>query len=551
MRLKIVVFAMLVCVLPVIANAASVSRISPETIPFGNIEQFLTIYGTGLIATESVLLTITGPAGTFVIEPSSVGYDQQTEQDFIVTWVPEIILLSEGTHSVMVAVKNIDQPVQNLGPLTFHVQEVEIFGPPLLDLPELVFEDAQSVRGSIVRFNVSAVSENGGNVVPVTCDHESGDLYPLGRTTVTCTATDEFGTAAGAFQVLVADVTAPVLTLPDDFSSPTPVVEYEVTAVDNLDGPVPVTCNRPSGSTFPTGVIEVICVAYDSQFNPAVGAFYVTVSGGAPVLTLPEDIVVDATSPAGAVVTYDVTATDNGVVNCNPASGSTFPLGTTAVVCTATSATGTATGSFNVTVFDGSGPVLNIPHGITAEATSADGAIVTWSASANDAIDGPVAITCTPASGSQFPLGATFVSCSASDSLGQETNGTFFVTVLDTTGPQIISATASPDSLFPPNHKMVAVTVTVVASDLVDPAPIVRIISVSSNQPVNGTGDGDTSPDWLITGALTLELRAERAPSQDRIYTITVEATDATGNTSTAEVTVRVPKSSSKQRSVR
>jgi hypothetical protein len=98
---------------------------------------------------------------------------------------------------------------------------------------------------------------------------------------------------------------------------------------------------------------------------------------------------------------------------------------------------------------------------------------------------------------------------------------------------------------------MVDVTVTVVANDLVDPAPIVRIISVSSNQPQEGTGDGDTGPDWQVTGALTLQLRAERAPSEDRIYTITVEATDAAGNTSTAEVTVRVPKSPGKTRAVR
>ncbi|HYK04843.1 MAG TPA: HYR domain-containing protein [Thermoanaerobaculia bacterium] len=532
------------CLLPVAADAASITRLSPDTIAFGNVEEFLTIHGTDLVATESVLITISGPAGTFVLEPVVI------EPTRLVTWVPEVVLLTEGTNTVTVAVKNLDQLVQNLGPLTFTVQQLNVPGPPRLILPELVFEEAQTVRGSFVSFEVDAVSENGAPV-PVTCDHESGALFSMGTTIVVCTATDAFGTAQGDFPVVVADVTAPILTLPADFSSPTPVVQYEVSAVDNLDGPVPVTCNHPSGSTFPTGVIEVICFAYDSQFNPAVAAFYVTVSGGAPVLTLPQDITADATSTAGAVVTYEVSATDNGVVTCNPASGSTFPLGTTAVTCTATNATGTATGMFTVTVVDSSGPVLDIPDGITAEATDANGAAVTWSASATDAIDGPVAITCTPASGSQFPLGVTLVSCSATDSLGQETNGTFFVTVLDTTPPHIVSATASPDSLFPPNHKMVDVVVTVVANDLVDPAPIVRIVSVSSNQPLNGTGDGDTSPDWFITGALTLQLRAERAASADRIYTITVEAADATGNISTEEVTVRVPGSSSKKRSVR
>jgi hypothetical protein len=526
------------------ANAASVTRVAPSTIALGNVEEFLTIFGSDLLGTESVLVTISGPAGTFVVEPGLI------EPTRLITWVPEVILLTEGTYSVNVAVKNLNLPVENLGPLSFSVERLEVFGPPLLNVPEFIVVDAESIRGSFVNFEVSAVSQDSGADVPVTCDHESGALFEFGQTLVSCSATDAFGTTDGGFSVFVADLMPPVLTLPDDFESDTPTVTYTVSAVDNIDGTVPVKCSRPSGSIFPSGVVEVICVAYDSQFNPAVGAFYVTVSGGAPVITVPEEVVADATSPAGAVVNYVVTATDHGVINCTPPSGSTFPLGTTTVLCTATNPSGTSSASFDVTVLDSTGPVLNIPTGITAEATGADGAVVTWSASATDNIDGPVAITCTPASGSQFPLGPTLVTCSALDSLEHETTGTFFVTVLDTTPPQILSATASPDTLFPPNHNMVAVTLSVVATDLVDPAPIVKIVSVTSNQPVNGTGDGDTAPDWNVTGALTVDLRAERSPGSDRVYTITVEATDATGNTAAYDVLVRVPQSSSKRRAV-
>lgn len=543
MRFNSVVLAVLVCLLPVVADAASITRLTPDTIAFGNVEEFITIFGSDLVASESVLITISGPAGEFVLEPVVI------EPSRLVTWVPEVVLLTEGTNTVTVAVKNLDQPVQILGPLTFTVQTVEVFGPPNLALPELVFANAESTRGSFVEFEVSAASQNGASV-PVTCNHQSGDLFPFGLTHVSCSATDAFGTSTGSFQVLVADVTAPVLTLPADFASPTPLVEYTVSAEDNLDGPVPVTCNYPSGSVFPTGVIEVICVAYDLQFNPAVGAFYVTVTGGAPVLTMPQEITADATSPAGAVVTYEVTATDSGVVTCTPPSGSTFPIGITTVLCTATNATGTASGSFPVTVLDGSGPVLDVPDSITAEASSAAGAIVTWTSSATDAVDGPRPVTCTPESGTLFPLGDTLVSCSATDTLGQETNALFIVSVLDTTPPLILTATATPNTLWPPNHKMVDVVVSATASDLVDPAPIVRISSVRSDQPVNGTGDGDTGPDWVLTGAMTLQLRSERSGSKDRTYTITVEATDATGNVSTREVTVRVSQTSSKRRVV-
>src|SRR5213078_3148125 len=78
----------------------------------------------------------------------------------------------------------------------------------------------------------------------------------------------------------------------------------------------------------------------------------------APTLNLPANIFADATSSAGAVVNYTATATDNSnqsvSVNCSPASGNTFPAGTTTVQCTATDASGnTATGSFLVTVGGG------------------------------------------------------------------------------------------------------------------------------------------------------------------------------------------------------
>ena len=65
---------------------------------------------------------------------------------------------------------------------------------------------------------------------------------------------------------------------------------------------------------------------------------------------------------------------------------------------------------------------------------------------------------------------------------------------------------------------------------------------VSSNEPVNCTGDGDTGPDWTIAGAHGVSLRAERAGNgSGRTYTITITAKDAAGNTSTGTTTVAVP----------
>src|SRR3989475_12422255 len=81
-------------------------------------------------------------------------------------------------------------------------------------------------------------------------------------------------------------------------------------------------------------------------------------------------------------------------------------------------------------------PVLPLPADITASAFGPSGAVVTDSASATDLVDGPVAVTCLPASGSTFPVFVTTnVVCSASDSHGNNATGLFHVTVIDTTPP--------------------------------------------------------------------------------------------------------------------
>lgn len=98
-----------------------------------------------------------------------------------------------------------------------------------------------------------------------------------------------------------------------------------------------------------------------------------SVSGQPPVLTVPGTITVNATSPAGAVVTFSVTATGGATVVCTPASGSTFSVGTTTVSCTATNSGGQATASFNVVVNGAAAQIMsllalvesfNLQHGI-------------------------------------------------------------------------------------------------------------------------------------------------------------------------------------------
>jgi hypothetical protein len=192
-------------------------------------------------------------------------------------------------------------------------------------------------------------------------------------------------------------------------------------------------------------------------------------------------------------------------------------------------------------------PTLSLPADMTLEATGPDGAAADFTVTAQDLIGTPLAVSYSVQPGTVFPIGTTPVEVSATDIYGTTVNGTFNVTARDTTAPNISTLTASPDTIWPPNHEMAAVTLTANATDAVDAAPATRIVSVESNEPVDGTGDGDTAPDWEVTGGLTLNLRAERAGKGDgRIYTVTVESRDDIGNTSTRTVTIVVPKSHAK-----
>lgn len=188
-------------------------------------------------------------------------------------------------------------------------------------------------------------------------------------------------------------------------------------------------------------------------------------------------------------------------------------------------------------------PVITAPADITAEATSAAGAVVTYTATALDNVDGPVPVSESPASGSTFPIGTTVVHLAAHDAAGNTATASFNVTVRDTTPPVITSVTPSTATLWPPNHAMVAVSINAVATDNVGVTSL-KIVSVSCNEPDNARGDGNTTGDVQITGDLTLNLRAERSGTGiGRTYTITVEASDAAGNTATKTCTVFVPKS--------
>lgn len=143
-----------------------------------------------------------------------------------------------------------------------------------------------------------------------------------------------------------------------------------------------------------------------------------------------------------------------------------------------------------------------------------------------------------------LPLGVNVVTLKVTDTMGATDTDTVTVTVIDTI-PPVVALRMSPDRLWPPNHKMKTIQAILTTVDC-DSAPTVKLVSVTSNEPDNGLGDGDTAHDIagasLGTDDRSVQVRAERSGlGSGRVYTFTYLVTDASGNATEASATVRVP----------
>jgi len=203
------------------------------------------------------------------------------------------------------------------------------------------------------------------------------------------------------------------------------------------------------------------------------------------------------------------------------------------------------------------------PHAVAAfprgsvECTSPTGALIPVDASGSYdpdgdtdlqyswAVDGVVSAGGVQAN-LRVPLGTHTVELIVNDSNSTTDTVSSQVVVVDTTPPEVISTQASPECLWPPNHKLalfrLGEEIQAEVRDACDPAPRVFIQSVGSSQDSAGGGQGSTTPDVLF-GTAAACFRAERqgTDAAGRIYTLTLAAEDSSHNRQLAPIDVAVP----------
>ena len=259
-----------------------------------------------------------------------------------------------------------------------------------------------------------------------------------------------------------------------------------------------------------------------------------------PHLVLPANLSLEATSPAGAVATYTVTATDAEdatapTPTCSPVSGSTFALGTTEVACVATDSGGLSDhGSFFVTVNDTTPPSLvGMPGSVALTTNDPSGATLTYAPpTATDVADPSPTVDCLPASGTTIPVGATTVTCTATDASGNHASASFeadvhlnTAPVLSVPGDKTVEATSAAGA---------TVGFTVTASDSEDGSSLTPVCSPTSGStfPLGTTTVACTVTDsggLQDSGSFHVTVADTTAPVMANIADIAVTTNDPTG----------------------
>ncbi len=481
-------------------------------------------------------------------------------------------LVPKGQHTITVTVTDASGNSANT---SVSLSVVDTTAPAILSVPGAqtvsVGANCQGAVPNVVSGVVASDNCTAPNQLTITQSPATGTLLAKGPYSITVTVTDASGNSTtGSVPLSVVDTTAPViLSVPGaqtvsvgaNCQGAVPNVVSGVVASDNCTAAnqLTITQSPAAGTLLAKGQYSITVTVTDASGNSTTGSVPLSVvDTSAPViLSVPgaQTVSVGA-SCQGAVpnVVSGVAASDNCTaanqltITQSPAAGTLLAKGQYSITVTVTDASGNSTtGSVPLSVVDTSAPViLSVPGAQTVSVgASCQGAVPNVVsgvvASDNCTAANQLTITQSPAAGTLLAKGQYSITVTVTDASGNSTTGSVPLSVIDTTAPVIQSLSASPNVLSPPNHQMVPITVSASATDNCDSAPVSRIISITANEALS-------AGDVQITGNLTALLAATRnGANGGRVYTITVQCTDADGNSSTGVVTVTVPQGNGKK----
>ncbi|AJA93237.1 HYR domain protein [Candidatus Nitrosopelagicus brevis] len=352
---------------------------------------------------------------------------------------------------------------------------------PILIAPENLTIEAESTLTQIENLG-EFVAEDISGITTVTND--APEVFPLGETIVTWTATDDYGNSISNTQsITVLDTISPVIMAPSDFQLEASHIENNVIdliGVRASDDVEVISITNDAPTVFPLGETIVTWTATDSSGNSASDSQQISVIDTTiPSIIAPNDIQVEIYDKLGVEIDTGIPTSDD-VIDSQPVitndAPTVFPLGETIVTWTATDSSGnSASATQTITVVDTTSPILIAPESIIQEAINHEANPVRIGISEYTDIMDITSIT--NDAPEVFPLGETIVTWTATDSSGNSASATQTITVVDTTSPVVENF----DSL---TFEATAQNANLVEIPLITASDNTEIISITNDAPV-------------------------------------------------------------------
>ena len=454
-----------------------------------SIEQKITVVDT-IFPTLQVPADVVIEATSLDQNEANLGEATSTDNGEIVSITndaPEFFPIGE----TVVTWTTIDSS-NNFSSLTQLVSVIDTTAPEILLLEDITLE-ASSVDANIVNLDSPIVSD----IQDVTIYIIAPDVFPVGETTVTWTATDYSGNSASATQtVTIVDTKNPGLSIPQDqtveaSSLEGTLVEIGQAWAHDITGISSIVHDAPDA--FPLGSTMIAWTATDNHDNITTAYQRITVvDTTAPTIISPQDILAEAVDPTMNYIGLgELDASDSvGIESVTNDKPIIFPFGSTTVTWTVTDTSGNISQATQVvTLVDTIDPEIIAPSDIVVEATDLSGTMIELGEATAYDVMGIASVTEHPPR--FFVLGETTVVWTATDYSGNSASATQTVTIVDTTSPSI----TAPDSITVEATSADSNTVALgnpISSDLVD------IPSISNNAP-DVFPVGETTVTWTAT----------------------------------------------------
>ncbi len=251
------------------APTAAITNLSSGQVVAGPIE----IRGSATGEIQTIFVKVDGG--------SAVSATPKAPDDFS-SWSAVVDMTTSGSHIIEV------QLVDSKGKVHSNKQSLTVAEPaPTMAPPPDQLIEATGAAGAEVQYPLPVVTGNKADLVGPTCSPASGELFPIGNTTVNCVATHSGDELAASFTVSVNDSTPPAIQAPQNVISnasgevPTTVSLGFPIVSDIVDGNPSVSNDAPS-TGFPPGTTSVVWTATDDHGNFAVAVQMVTVLAGTP-----------------------------------------------------------------------------------------------------------------------------------------------------------------------------------------------------------------------------------------------------------------------------